>query len=148
MKNFLFLGVIAAIAALAFAFAPAAVEQTSTPSTYVFNSNGTLTNAATNTIVVGGGDGTNFLSNFHGAVFINTVQTSGTTAIVLHVDEGFVSDNGTTYWVNSVDTLSVSGATTLRVEIGTLSGRKYRIRLVGSGTQSTAYRVQFHAKPQ
>ena len=146
MKNFLFFGVIAAIAALAFAFAPDV--QTTTPQPYVFNSNGTLTNAATNTIVVGGGDGTNFLSNFHGAVFINTVQTSGTTSLVLHVDEGFVSDNGTTYWVNSVDTLAVSGATTLRVEINTLSGRKYRIRLVGTGTQSTAYRVQFHAKPQ
>lgn len=147
MKNFLFFGVIAAIAALAFAFAPDV--QTTTPQPYVFNApQDTITNTGVRTIVIGGGDGTNFLSNFEGAVFLSLTQNSGTTSIAAVVDEGFVYSNGTTYWVLGKDTITISGAGVYVRELGSLVGRKYRVRLTGSSTHNTTYRLQFTAKPQ
>ena len=147
MKNFLFLGVIAAIAALAFAFAPDV--QTSTAQPYVYNApSGTIINTGADTIVIGGGTGTNFLSNFEGAVFLSLTQNSGTTSVAGVIDEGFVYSNGTTYWVLGKDTITISGAGVYVKELGTLVGRKYRVRLTGSSTHNTTYRLQFTAKPQ
>jgi len=108
----------------------------------------TITNTGADTLVIGGGFGTNFLTNYEGAVFATLTNVSGTTNVAIVVDEGFVHTDGTTRWVLGKDTLSGTGVGTRVVEIGTMVGTKYRLRLTGTGTQNTTYRVQFIAKPQ
>lgn len=150
-KGIIFFGAIIAIVGLAFAFkAPEMAMQTTTPQPYLFNApSANLTNVQTATIVIGGGTGTNFLSNFEGAAFLDLVNVSGTSTITAVVDEGFVYSDGTTYWVAGVDTIvTTSGAGTYRKELGSLVGRKYRVRISSSATGVTTYRLQFTAKPQ
>jgi hypothetical protein len=108
----------------------------------------TITNTEVDTLVIGGGVGTNFLTNYEGAVFATLTNVSGTTNVAIVVDEGYVHTDGTTRWVLGKDTLSGTGVGTRVVEIGTMVGTKYRLRLTGTGTQNTTYRVQFIAKPQ
>lgn len=150
-KGIIFFGAIIAIIGIAFAFkAPETAMQTTTPQPYVFNApQANLTNVQTATIVIGGGDGTNFLSNFEGAAFLNLTNVSGTSTITAFVDEGFVYSNGTTYWVQNVDTIALSQAAgTYGTKIGSLLGRKYRVRISSAATGVTTYRLQFTAKPQ
>jgi hypothetical protein len=151
-KAIIFVGAIVAIAGMALAFkAPESTMQTNgSANPYVFNApQANLTNVQTATVVIGGGTGTNFLSNYEGAVFLNLANVSGTSTITAFVDEGFVYSDGTTYWVQNKDTLVLNQAAgTYVVELGILSGRKYRVRISSSATGVTTYRLQFSAKPQ
>ena len=108
----------------------------------------TITNTEADTILIGPGVGTNFLTNYEGALFATITNVSGTTNVAIVVDEGYVHTDGTTRWVLGKDTLSGTGAGTRVVEIGSMVGTKYRVRITGTGTQSTQYRLQFIAKPQ
>jgi hypothetical protein len=151
-KAIIFVGAIVAIAGMALAFkAPESAMQTNgSANPYVFNApSAALVNVEIDTVVIGGATGTNFLSNYEGAIFVNLLNNSGTSTITAVLDEGFVYSNGTTYWVAGKDTIiSAQAAGTYVKEVGSLVGRKYRVRISSAATGNTTYRVQFSAKPQ
>lgn len=96
----------------------------------------TLTNAGSVTLMpsksaVGSNDQYSYLWQ------VTSTQLSGTTAATIYVEESLFPSGD--YWA-LVDTVAVSAAGNILIS-GTMKGFRQRIRIVGSGTQSTQLRV-------
>lgn len=96
----------------------------------------TLTNAGSVTLMpsksaVGSNDQYTYLWQ------VTSTQLSGTTAATIYVEESLFPSGD--YWA-PVDTIAVSAAGNILIS-GTMKGFRQRIRIVGSGTQSTQLRV-------
>lgn len=116
-----------------------------------------LTNATTNTVNFRLDTITNseidtlelsatYLSNYEGSVGAVITNISGTSSLTIVVDEGFTHGNATRWKLGQDTITTTSAATTALVDFGRLAGTKYRIRVIGAGTQSTSYRISFIAK--
>lgn len=113
------------------------------PFTRLFTAD-TITNTEVDTLLLP----VNVLTNYEAAVAVWIANLSGTSNLTIVVDEGWVDALGVQRWDVGQDTIvSASAAASVLVDIGRLAGRNYRIRITGSGTQSTRYSVSFFAKP-
>lgn len=137
-KILAFFAVCAAVVFLASAGEPDTAYQTSAPF-YSYSLSDTITNTENDTIEIPA----RLVSDWSGGWHVQATSLSGTVQLANTVEES-LSYNGTD-WV-SVDTLNNSAAGTTRAEQDRVYGFRQRIRIVGSGTQSTRYTVYFVAK--
>lgn len=101
----------------------------------------TITNAEKDTLSVP----VNLLSNYQ--VQIQAVRTSlsGTHNVKLYLDESNLL-SGTTDW-RVIDSTSTTTATIGAIRQETTYGIRYRVRVSGTGTQSSRYAMNIVAKP-
>lgn len=81
-----------------------------------------------------------FNSNFIYNYVINRTSLSGTANTTLVLQESNVKTGGTGTWY-TVATASGTGATTTTISAANLYGRRHRLILTGTGTQSTSYGI-------
>lgn len=116
----------------------------------------TITNTESDTIYVNtagasGAYGTqvtaiDFQNIWAGKWFVTRTQLSGTTNVALKIESTPVGGKSTTTaWAQEVAGAG-TGATAEWISISEMVGRRYRIILTGSGTQSTRYFVFFSGK--
>jgi len=117
-------------------------EKFAGPSTYryAFTAD-TITNAEKDTLSFP----VNLLSNFQ--LNVSTVRTSlsGTHNVKVYLDESNLT-TGTTDW-RVIDSTSTTTATVATIRQATIYGVRYRLRVSGTGTQSSRYTLQLTAKP-
>lgn len=100
----------------------------------------TITNAELDTITLP----VNFISLYTGLATVERTNLSGTTNVSVFLDESNFT-SGTNNWY-TINTVAGTGATVAIASQTELAGIRYRIRIVGSGTQSTRYVFNFTAK--
>jgi len=84
---------------------------------------------------------TNFASLYTYDVSVTRVNISGTTNVRVFLDKSVVRASETpTDWV-TIDSTTTTGATTGMLRSLDATGYRYRFRVSGTGTQSTAYRI-------
>jgi len=116
----------------------------------------TITNTESDTIYVNsagasGGYGTqatavDFQNIWAGKWLVTRTQLSGTTNVALKVESTPIGGTSTTTaWAQEVAGAG-TGATAEWISISEMLGRRYRIILTGSGTQSSLYFVYFSGK--
>lgn len=81
-----------------------------------------------------------FNSNFAYNYVLNRTSLSGTANTTMVLQESNVSTGGAATWY-TVSTASGTGATVTSVSASNLYGRRHRLILTGTGTQSTSYGI-------
>jgi len=109
-------------------------------SAYRYPLTDTITNAEIDTITLP----VNFISLYTGLFTAQRINLSGTTNVSMFLDESNFT-SGTNNWY-TLNTVVGTGATVAIATESELRGLRYRIRLVGSGTQSTRYVLNVTAK--
>jgi hypothetical protein len=102
----------------------------------------TITNTEADTILVGPSASTyyTFNSNFAYIYVLARTSLSGTANTTMVLQESNVSTGGAATWY-TVSTASGTGATVTSVSASNLFGRRHRLILTGTGTQSTSYGI-------
>lgn len=102
----------------------------------------TITNTEADTILVGPSASTyyTFNSNFAYIYVLARTSLSGTANTTMVLQESNVSTGGAATWY-TVSTASGTGATVTSVSASNLYGRRHRLILTGTGTQSTSYGI-------
>ena len=102
----------------------------------------TITNAEADTILVGPSASTyyTFNSNFAYIYVLARTSLSGTANTTMVLQESNVTTGGAATWY-TVSTASGTGATVTSVSASNLFGRRHRLILTGTGTQSTSYGI-------
>lgn len=102
----------------------------------------TITNTEADTILVGPSASTyyTFNSNFAYIYVLARTSLSGTANTTMVLQESNVSTGGAATWY-TVSTASGTGATVTSVSAANLYGRRHRLILTGTGTQSTSYGI-------
>ena len=108
----------------------------------------TITNTEADTVYVVTGsasplvaaNATVFNSNFAYNYVLSRTSLSGTANTTMVLQESNVSSSGTSTWY-VVATASGTGATVTTVSAANLYGRRHRLILTGTGTQSTSYGI-------
>lgn len=101
----------------------------------------TITNAEKDTISIAATFLTNYLLN------VSAVRTSisGTHNVKLYLDESGTSTGNTDWRV--IDSTSTTSATVGVIRQDRMYARRFRIRVSGTGTQSSRYKIDVTAKP-
>jgi hypothetical protein len=142
MKNKFFLGLLAAIGAL-FLFSFESEKQAFAPTTpyrYTWTAD-TITNAEIDTVSVPA----SFLSNYQFQIQAVRTSLSGTHNVKLYLDESNLT-SGITDW-RVIDSTSTTTATIGAIRQSVSYGLRYRVRVKGTGTQSSRYAMNIVAKP-
>lgn len=102
----------------------------------------TITNTEADTILVGPSASTyyTFNSNFAYIYVLARTSLSGTANTTMVLQESNVSTGGAATWY-TVSTASGTGATVTSVSASNIYGRRHRLILTGTGTQSTSYGI-------
>lgn len=102
----------------------------------------TITNTEADTILVGPSATSHytFNSNFAYIYVLNRTSLSGTANMTMVLQESNVATGGASTWY-TVSTASGTGATVTSVSASNLYGRRHRLILTGTGTQSTSYGI-------
>lgn len=105
----------------------------------------TITNTEADTLYVGTNAASQssaylFNSNFAYIYVLNRTSLSGTANTTMVLQESNVSTGGAATWY-TVATASGTGATVTSVSASNLYGRRHRLILTGTGTQSTSYGI-------
>ena len=102
----------------------------------------TITNTEADTILVGPSASTyyTFNSNFAYIYVLARTSLSGTANTTMVLQESNVTTGGAATWY-TVSTASGTGATVTSVSASNLFGRRHRLILTGTGTQSTSYGI-------
>ena len=102
----------------------------------------TITNTEADTILVGPSATSyyTFNSNFAYIYVLNRTSLSGTANTTMVLQESNVATGGASTWY-TVSTASGTGATVTSVSASNLYGRRHRLILTGTGTQSTSYGI-------
>ena len=109
----------------------------------------TITNAESNTLTIGNRDNTvwntvttpaNFISLYTYDVKVKVAALSGTTSIKVALDACNVTSGTSTGWVG-IDSLTTTAVTTIQLRSTDATATRYRLRVIGSGTQSSTYQV-------
>lgn len=102
----------------------------------------TITNTEADTILVGPSSTSyyTFNSNFAYIYVLARTSLSGTANTTMVLQESNVSTGGASTWY-TVSTASGTGATVTSVSASNLYGRRHRLILTGTGTQSTSYGI-------
>ena len=102
----------------------------------------TITNTEADTILVGPSASTyyTFNSNFAYIYVLARTSLSGTANTTMVLQESNVTTGGAATWY-TVSTASGTGATVTSVSASNLYGRRHRLILTGTGTQSTSYGI-------
>lgn len=102
----------------------------------------TITNTEADTVLVGPSATSyyTFNSNFAYIYVLARTSLSGTANTTMVLQESNVSTAGTATWY-TVATASGTGATVTSVSASNLYGRRHRLILTGTGTQSTSYGI-------
>lgn len=102
----------------------------------------TITNTEADTILVGPSASAyyTFNSNFAYNYVLARTSLSGTANTTMVLQESNVSTAGTATWY-TVATASGTGATVTTISAANLYGRRHRLILTGTGTQSTSYGI-------
>ena len=102
----------------------------------------TITNTEADTILVGPSASTyyTFNSNFAYIYVLARTSLSGTANTTMVLQESNVSTGGAATWY-TVSTASGTGATVTSVPAANFYGRRHRLILTGTGTQSTSYGI-------
>lgn len=142
MKNkILFLGLFALLAIGLYSFSKESTAEYYAPGgTYRYALTDTITNTEIDTVTFP----VNFVSLYTALLTVPRTQLSGTTNVTIYIDESSVT-SGVTDW-KVIDTLSGTGATVASFTQDELRGLRYRIRLAGTGTQSSRYTLNWTAK--
>lgn len=101
----------------------------------------TITNAEKDTIAIGA----TFLTNYQLNVSAVRTSISGTHNVKLYLDESGTSTGNTDWRV--IDSTSATTATVGVIRQSTMYARRFRIRVSGTGTQSSKYKIDVTAKP-
>lgn len=138
MKRILFqftMAIALIAAAGAFFASTRSIEQSASPF-YTYSWTDTITNTEVDTLLIPA----RLISKWTGLYHVQTTQLSGTQAIAVDLYQS--ASTGGTDWV-LVDTCAdLSGSTDLdKITDATVEGFRQRLRLTGSGTQSTRYTV-------
>lgn len=101
-----------------------------------------ITNTEADTVLVGPSATSyyTFNSNFAYIYVLARTSLSGTANTTMVLQESNVSTAGTATWY-TVATASGTGATVTSVSASNLYGRRHRLILTGTGTQSTSYGI-------
>lgn len=108
----------------------------------------TITNAELDTIPIGKPNANNIVSNpvnfmslFTYDIAILRTSISGTHSVKVYLDRSLTTTTGTaTDWF-TIDSTSATTATRAIMRSTDATGAKYRLRVVGAGTQSSSYRI-------
>ena len=102
----------------------------------------TITNTEADTILVGPSATSyyTFSSNFAYIYVLARTSLSGTANTTMVLQESNVSTGGAATWY-TVATASGTGATVTTISAANLYGRRHRLILTGTGTQSTSYGI-------
>ena len=102
----------------------------------------TITDTEADTILVGPSSTSyyTFNSNFAYIYVLARTSLSGTANTTMVLQESNVSTGGASTWY-TVSTASGTGATVTSVSASNLYGRRHRLILTGTGTQSTSYGI-------
>lgn len=102
----------------------------------------TITNTEADTILVGPSATSyyTFNSNFAYIYVLARTSLSGTANTTMVLQESNVATGGAATWY-TVATASGTGATVTSVSASNLYGRRHRLILTGTGTQSTSYGI-------
>ena len=102
----------------------------------------TITDTEADTILVGPSSTSyyTFNSNFAYIYVLARTSLSGTANTTMVLQESNVSTGGASTWY-TVATASGTGATVTSVSAANLYGRRHRLILTGTGTQSTSYGI-------
>lgn len=102
----------------------------------------TITNTEADTILVGPSASTyyTFNSNFAYIYVLARTSLSGTANTTMVLQESNVSTGGAATWY-TLATASGTGETITSVSASNLYGRRHRLILTGTGTQSTSYGI-------
>lgn len=101
----------------------------------------TITNAEKDTLAIA----PNFLTNYQLSVNVVRTSLSGTYNVKMYLDESNLT-TGTSDW-HVIDSTSTTSATVGTIYRPLLYQVRYRVRLAGTGTQSSRYQMSITAKP-
>lgn len=142
MKNKFLFGILATVAAL-FLFSFESEKQAFAPTTpyrYTWTAD-TITNTEIDTVSVPA----SFLSNYQFQIQAVRTSLSGTHNVKLYLDESNLT-SGITDW-RVIDSTSTTTATIGAIRQSVSYGLRYRVRVKGTGTQSSRYAMNIVAKP-
>ena len=109
----------------------------------------TITNAAKDTLFVGNrtstawntvASPTNFLSLYTYDIAIVRASLSGTHNVKVYLDKSCTASGTSTDW-QLIDSTSATTATTATIRGTDATGARYRLRVSGTGTQSSTYQI-------
>lgn len=109
----------------------------------------TITNAEIDTFLIGKRDNstwntvstaTNFLSLYTYDISILRTSLSGTHNVKIYLDKSNASSGTPTDWF-TIDSTSTTTATTAMLRSTDATGIRYRLRIKGTGTQSSAFTI-------
>ena len=109
----------------------------------------TITNAAKDTLLIGRRTSTawntvstptNFLSLFTYAISIVRASLSGTHNQKVYLDKSTMTSGTSTDW-QVIDSTSTTTATNVTIRGTDATGARYRLRVSGTGTQSSTYQI-------
>ncbi len=109
----------------------------------------TITNAAKDTLFVGNrtstawntvASPTNFLSLYTYDIAIVRASLSGTHNVKVYLDKSCTASGTSTDW-QLIDSTSATTATTATIRGTDATGARYRLRISGTGTQSSTYQI-------
>lgn len=101
----------------------------------------TITNTENDTITIPA----KFKTNYQINVSVVRTSLSGTHNVKLYLDESNLL-TGTTDW-RVIDSTSTTSATVATIRQSVLYGLRYRVRVSGTGSQSSRYKLDFTGKP-
>lgn len=108
----------------------------------------TITNAEIDTIPLGKPNANNivaspvnFMSLFTYDIAILRTSISGTHNVKVYLDRSLTSASGTALDWFTIDSTSATTATPAIMRSTDATGAKYRLRIKGTGTQSSSYRI-------
>lgn len=142
MKNKFLFGLLVFIGAL-FLFSFESEKQAFAPTTpyrYTWTAD-TITNTEIDTVSVPA----TFLSNYQFQIQAVRTSLSGTHNVKLYLDESNLT-SGVTDW-RVIDSTSTTTATIGAIRQAVSYGLRYRVRVKGTGTQSSRYAMNIVAKP-
>jgi len=107
----------------------------------------TITNAANDTLLIGPTTTTYYdlQSRYVCGVYLTRTNISGTTALTVTIQANGLSSSGTGDW-STVATSAATTATNEQLAVAECYGRRLRVIIDGSGTQSSSYQVNFVLK--
>lgn len=112
----------------------------SSPAPYRYSTTGATLNAEKDTVTLP----EKFLSLYSGHFVIERTSLTGTHSVKVVLDESNAT-TGTTNWI-PIDSVATTTATLGRISRTELLGVRYRLRLIGAGTQTSTYGVTVTCK--
>lgn len=109
----------------------------------------TITNAAKDTLMIGKRDNTiwntvttptNFLSLYTYDISLVRANLSGTTNLKVYLDKSDILSGTSTDWV-LIDSAATTTATNVQIRGTDATAGRYRLRISGTGTQSSTYQI-------